>query len=56
MSCSACRQSPVYRRPSSTPTGNGGIVLPTPTRVNNTSAPHTGDARSKITNLKYVPK
>lgn len=55
MACSSCRKSPVVRRPSSTPSGNGGIVLPTPEHVNQTMAKNA-DPRSKVMGLKYVPK
>ena len=56
MACSSCRRSPVYRRPSTTPNGNGGIVIPSPERVNQTTGNAKGDARSRVTGLKYVPK
>lgn len=54
MACSSCRKSPVVRRPSSTPGGNGGVILPTPTQVNQVAG-QVG-AKAKITGLKYVPK
>ena len=59
MACSKCRKAPTqFRRPSSTPGGNGGIV-PIPTAVNRVvvnTGNGTGDARQKITGLRYVPR
>lgn len=54
--CSSCRQTPVYRRPSFTPGGNGGVVVPTPEKVNQTMRNLKGDTKSRVTGLKYVPK
>ena len=56
MACSSCRKSPVQRVPSSNPGSNGGIILPKPSQVNRTPMPTTGDARTKITGLRYAPK
>jgi hypothetical protein len=57
MACAACRRpKPVFVRPSSTGTGNGGVIAIKPNNTNTQPGSRDVGQRARVTGLKYVPR
>lgn len=57
MACAACRRpKPVFVRPSTSGSGNGGVIAIRPDNTNTQPGSRNQSERAKITGLKYVPR